>query len=61
MAFLIILSVCLFCSTIEKVSHYKSPAIILKIPLLVIKLACIVSYKLLIHEYNIVYSTVAVH
>ena len=36
----------------EKVSHYKSPAIILKIPLLVIKLVCIVSYKMLIHEYN---------
>ena len=37
---------------IDKVSLYKSPTYILKMPLLVIKLACIVSYKLLIHEYN---------
>ena len=37
---------------LDKVSLYKSPAFMLKLPLLVIKLACIVSYKLLLHEYN---------
>ena len=39
-------------SAIDKVSHYKSPTIILKMPLLLVKVACIVSYKLLIHDYN---------
>ena len=37
---------------LDKVSLYKSPAFLLKIPLLLIKLACIVSYKMLIHDVN---------